>query len=444
MGVRLVKYGKYNIEGSLGIESHEQLLNRDLPDQHPIEAITGLQEALDELQSMIEDISNILNFTDTASVNLTYDETNKELKADVNIFNSEDNALVLKTTGLYVDKYLDIETEDTNTVHLTMEGKGETLETMYNTGTVFSHYNSWANVYNTTEANAWYYDNTLGTFVQPRNTTTFTGFVSTVKYRTYTHRATLKSTNSDNDGIGLVIAYVVDDNGYPHTLSVVINKGGEGHVGNYYYALVYDKNLPDEQILFTKGNKSDGTIPGNHSTSGWNSNTITLEVNKAGATVTCAASNYGSTEINQKTLIEINLDDYTWGYLFRDKVQYGYCTQSQPYSYFQEIYFSGKGPLQASVIVSPDEGNTIEIRENGLYASCDGSGDDHEEYTYEEILELIQEINDKLDTVTTPVETSYTEFEVISDDGTTSSGQLEFEIISDTGTSTGYVEFDID
>lgn len=443
MGVRLVKYGKYNINGSLGVEGHEELLNRDLPDQHPIEAITGLQEALDELQLMIEDISNIVNFTDTASVSLTYDETNKELKADVNIFQSEDNALVLKTSGLFVDKYLDVETEDTSTIHLTMEGKGETLETMYNTGTVFSHYNTWNNVYNTSEAKAWYYDKSLGTFVQPQNTTTFTGFVSTVKYRTYTHRATLKSTASDNDGIGLVIAYALDEYNRPHTLSVVINKGGEGHVGGYYYALVYDKNLPDEKVLFTKGNKSGGTIPGNHNVSGWNSNTITLEVNKAGATVTCAASDYGSTTINQKTLIEINLDDYAWGYLFRDKVQYGYCTQSQPYSYFQNIYFSGKGPIQASVIVSPDEGNIIEIRDNGLYAVCNGTeGEDHEEYTHEEILALIEEINDKLGTVITPV-TNYVEYEIISDTGSTI-GRLAYEIVSDTGTYTQNTEYDIE
>lgn len=32
---------------------HKVLKNRDLPDQHPISAITGLQEALDSKQSML-------------------------------------------------------------------------------------------------------------------------------------------------------------------------------------------------------------------------------------------------------------------------------------------------------------------------------------------------------------------------------------------------------
>ena len=372
MGVRLVKYGV--ISGGAGTYNHNELLNRELPDQHPISAITGLEDRLKQINIAIEEAAGIENIINTSSLTLGYDEDTKTLTGNVNIFNSEDNALELKTTGLYVDKYLDIETEDTPSLHLTTEGKGETLKTMYQSGTRFSHNGSWTNIANVTEANAWYFDDSLDSFVQPKNTATFTGFVSTVKYRTYTHRATLKSTDSDNDGIGLVIAYAVDDSGNPHKLSFIINKGGEGHVGNYYYALVYDKSLPDEQVLFTKGNKAGGTIPGNHSTGGWSGSTITVEVNKAGATVTCAASNYGSSNIKQDTIIEINLDDYSWGYLFRGKVQYGYCAQSQPNSYYQEIYFKGKGPLKGNVIISPDTGNSLELRANGLYCTGGGSG----------------------------------------------------------------------
>lgn len=395
MGVRLVKYGTIN---GTGTYNHDELLNRDLPDQHPISAITGLEDRL-------KNSSGIDKTIDTSSLTLSYDKDTKTLTGNVNIFNSEDNALVLKTTGLYVDKYLDIELEDTKSIHLTMEGKGETLLTMYNSGTRFSHNGSWNNIANSSEANAWYYDNTLESFVQPQNTSSFTGFVSTVKYRTYTHRATLKSTDSDNDCIGLVIAYALDDNGKPHTLSLVINKGGESHVGSYYYALIYDKSLPDEQILFIKGNKANGTIPGNHTTGGWSSNTITLEVNKAGSTITCTASNYGSTDIVQSTLIEINLDNYSWGKLFRGKVQYGYCTQSQPKSYFQNIYFNGKGPLKGEVIISPDKDNNLELRDNGLYVS-DTGGDTHIPYTDYEIELIVEEIIGRLNGTYKPAITS--------------------------------------
>lgn len=403
MGVRLVKYGVIN---GAGTYNHDELTNRDLPDQHPISAITGLEDRLKQIDIDIKDASGIGNIVNTSSLTLEYDKKSRTLTGNVNVFKSEDNALVLKTSGLYVDKYLDVELEDTKSIHLTMEGKGETLETMYKSGTRFAHNGSWNNIADTTEANAWYYDNALKSFIQLQNTSTFTGFVSTIKYRTYTHRAVLKSTDSDNDCIGLVIAYALDNSGNPHTLSVIVNKGGEGHVGNYYYALVYDKSLPDEQVLFTKGNKTNGTIPGNHSTGGWNSNTITLEVNKAGSTITCAASDYGSTVINQKTLIEIDLDNYTWGYLFRGKTQYGYCAQSQPNSYYQNIYFNGKGPLKAETIISPDKDNKLEARSNGLYVS-NTTGDTHIPYTDYEIKQIVDEINRRLNGTYVPVIETY-------------------------------------
>lgn len=366
MGIRLVKYGLTN---GTGTYNHDELFNRDLPDQHPISAITGLEDRLKQIDINIEKASGIDETINTKSLTLEYDKENKTLTGNVNIFVSEDNALVEKTSGLYVDKYLDIETEDTNTIHLTVEGKGETLETMYNSGTRFSHNGSVNNIANQSEANAWYYDSDLLSFVQPQNTTTFTGFVSTVRYRTYTHRARLTSTGSDNDGIGLVIAYVTDEEGVPHTLSVIVNKGGEGHVGGYYYALVYNKSLPGQEVLFRKGNRENGTIPGNHTTGNWNGASITVEVNKVGAIITCATSDYNSTEINQDTLIEIDLDNYEWGHLFRGKVQYGYCAQSQASSYYQDIYFYGKGPLKGYAILSPNINNALEAREDGLYVS---------------------------------------------------------------------------
>ena len=385
MGVRLVKYG---VNNGAGTYNHNDLINRELPDQHPISAITGLEDRLKQIDIDIENAASIDNIINTPSLTLNYDKDTKTLTGNVNIFNSEDNALEIKTTVLYVYKYIDIDTEDTATIHLTTEGKGETLKTMYQSGTRFAHNGSWANIANASEANAWYFDNSLDSFVQPQNTTTFTGFVSTVRYRTYTHRATLRSTDSDNDGNGLIIAYAVDENGNPHTLSVIINKGGESHAGSFYYALVYDKSLPDQQVLFTKGNKTGGTIPGNHNTGGWSGASITLEVNKAGSTITCAASNYNSTEINPNTLIEIDLDNYSWGHLFRGKVQYGYCNQSQAKSFFQNIYFSGKGPLKATALLSAEQGNGLIIKNDGLYVN----ENNEESYTDEEIQDAVAEI----------------------------------------------------
>lgn len=357
MGVRLVKYGVIN---GTGTYNHDELINRDLPDQHPISAITGLEDRLNNLTS----IENIVN---TRSLTLEYDKTTKTLTGNVNIFNSEDNAIQEKVTGLFVDKYAEIETEDTDSVHLYMEGLGETLKTMYKGGHVFSHNGGTNNIASASEANAWYFDENLDSFVQPQNTVTFTGFVSSIKYRTYTHRATLRSSASDNDANGLVIAYVTDENGYPHTLSCIINKGKESHAGNFTYALVYNRELTGEQIVKT------GTMSSGHTTGAWSGNYITMEVSKAANAIECSISNWGSLDINLNTVISIDLNDYSWGEYFIGKVQYGYCNQSQPNSYFTDIYFSGKGPLKADVLISEQEGNILKVLEDGLYADGQGS-----------------------------------------------------------------------
>ena len=64
MGVRLVKYNRLNPSGVPGGDSnsdHNELFNRDLPDQHPIHAITGLQDILDTLEDNIIDINTKIN-----------------------------------------------------------------------------------------------------------------------------------------------------------------------------------------------------------------------------------------------------------------------------------------------------------------------------------------------------------------------------------------------
>lgn len=384
MGVRLVKYGTIN---GTGTYNHDELLNRDLPDQHPISAITGLEDRLEQIYIDIKNVSGIEATIDTRSLALSYDKTTATLTGNVKIFNSEDNAIQEKVTGLFVDKYPEIETQDTDSVHLYMEGLGETLKTMYKGGNVFSHNGGTNNIYSASEANAWYFDESLDSFVQPLNTGSFTGFVSSVKYRTYTHRATLRSSASDNDANGLVIAYVIDENGYPHTLSCIVNKGHESHAGNFTYAIVYNRELNGEQIVKT------GTMSSGHTTGAWSGNYITMEVSKAANAIECSISDWGSLDINLNTVINIDLNDYSWGQYFTGRVQYGYCNQSQPNSYFTDIYFSGKGPLKADVFISEKENNMIQVLEDGLYANIDLAV---EEYTSEEIQEIIKEINGKV------------------------------------------------
>lgn len=406
MGVRLVQYNRNNNNGDGSLNrDHDELINRDLLNQHPIYAITGLQEILNiledsiqetntrltqeverinsDIESINKEIDNIINMInnlnvikdveDTYSVDMSYDKTTKILKADVKVYEdkkNDSNAIQVLADGLYVPKTM---TEDSNTVTWSVKSLGETLEEIYQNGIKFSHSsNSWSNVYSASEANAWYWDNSLQSFVQPRNTSYFTGFVTQNFYDYYTHTVTLRSTDSDNDRNGVIIGFVFDENNHPHTLSILTNK--ENGVANSW-RLVYDYYLPDQQVIFNIGNNpGGGTRPSGYSSGGWNSitNGITVRVTKHKNIITATCSDWNSKTINEDTKITIDLNDYSWGHLFHGPVRYGYCNESQAYSFFQDIDFlsdnqASSSLLVASVKISEEPNNGIVEKDDGIY-----------------------------------------------------------------------------
>ena len=408
MGVRLVRYTRHNNE-IVAHDDHDELLNRDLMNQHPIYAITGLQEVLNILEDSIYDTGVLLqekdkvtnkridlliqqdiadinqalldigviiselnvvdNVEETYTIKMEYDASTNTLKGNVKVFVDRDdtNAIQVLTDGLYVPKTI---TEETDTIKWVEESLGETLSEIYDNGMRFSHHtSSWSNVFNANEANAWYWDDNLQSFVQPQNTSYFNGFVTQNFYDYYTHTATIRSTNSDDDTNGLVIGFVFDENGNPHTLTLLVDSGGMG----MRYGLVYDYYLPDQQILFTAGNCANGTIPGNRG-GGWSSRSagVTMRVTKHKNIVTAACSDWNNSAINENTLITIDLNNYSWGHLFTGAVRYGYCNISQASSFYQDIDFHSENMASASkffasVKVSQESNNAITINEDGLH-----------------------------------------------------------------------------
>ena len=414
MGVRLIKYNRNttNTQGGVMFNDHDELYNRDLKNQHPIYAITGLQEVLNVLEDNItetnrllikknqatnaridtilldieaiqKDIENIydvisnLNIIkdvqDTSTVDLDYDTTTKILKANVKVYEdtkNNSNAIQVLTDGLYVPKIL---TEDSNTVTWYIDNPGESLYEIFNNGIKFSHYtNSWSNVNSVNDANAWHWDDSLQSFVKSNDNTTFTGIVTKNFYDYYIHTVTLCSTDSDNDDCGVIIGFVFDENGYPHTLSAICSRRGTTILD---WALVYDYMLPDQQILFRCGNGTTGTVPTDSGSSGWNnySNGITVTIIKNKNLITATCSDWNSNILNENTKISIDLNDYSWGYLFQGLVRYGYCNYSQQNSFFQNINFASinhasANLLIASVKISQEANNEIIEKDDGIYA----------------------------------------------------------------------------
>ena len=62
MGVRLIKYNRNttNTQGGVMFNDHDELYNRDLKNQHPIYAITGLQEVLNVVEDNITETNRLL------------------------------------------------------------------------------------------------------------------------------------------------------------------------------------------------------------------------------------------------------------------------------------------------------------------------------------------------------------------------------------------------
>ena len=58
MGIKLIKYGMFSSSNIKPIQQHNDLEGRDFIDQHPISAITGLIERLEEMAEGIENAAN--------------------------------------------------------------------------------------------------------------------------------------------------------------------------------------------------------------------------------------------------------------------------------------------------------------------------------------------------------------------------------------------------
>ena len=101
MGVRLVKYSRTNSSSSNSggqiYNDHDELTNRDLKNQHPIYAITGLQEVLNVLEDSITETNKLIIATNERidAILLDIEKIQKEIQDIHDIIN---NLNVIKDT----------------------------------------------------------------------------------------------------------------------------------------------------------------------------------------------------------------------------------------------------------------------------------------------------------------------------------------------------------
>ena len=94
MGVRLVKYSRTNSSSSNSggqiYNDHDELTNRDLKNQHPIYAITGLQEVLNVLEDSITETNKLIIATNERidAILLDIEKIQKEIQDIYDIINN--------------------------------------------------------------------------------------------------------------------------------------------------------------------------------------------------------------------------------------------------------------------------------------------------------------------------------------------------------------------
>ena len=212
---------------------------------------------------------------------------------------------------------------------------------VFNKWIKFSHQNGNDNAI-PSEISAWVYDSTNDTIRQPLNTDSYVGFVSPNTYSNYDITVRLYSTGGDNDTIGLVAAFASDSSGKQHTLSFLRSPGGTS--GKWmckvdYCTFAMNLTSYNQITLVDKSSTSNGN------SANWNSTTIgtgsVVNIKRNGNVISGMCSQFNSNELDENTLITIDLDELSATYPvlnnFKGSSSWGYGSFSQPNSMYENL-----------------------------------------------------------------------------------------------------------
>lgn len=194
------------------------------------------------------------------------------------------------------------------------------------------------------EMQAWSYQSATDQLRCTINSTTYIGFISNKRYSRYTLETRLKSSNGDDDWIGLCAAVAVDADGNTHTLDVLRALNGQApmivsknySVDNDHLALVYNG------LKWSDGTVATGSVPGNVRP-GWNAfpNGILLKITREDDIITIETSQLNETGYFEpaKTVLDLSQDPRLT--VFRGACAYGYSCRSQNNSTWDVLQRSG-------------------------------------------------------------------------------------------------------
>ena len=188
---------------------------------------------------------------------------------------------------------------------------------------------------------AWEYKKTENIIYNTTNSCSLIGLISPDKYTEYNLDVIIKSTNNDDDVIGVIAAFAKDAQGKEHTLSFWRSPGGNGRTWSCEYDLQQGTAwaVANKSNVIRWGNGNSGSTAAeaeytSDSGHGWGThpNGTRIVVSRRGNIITATTSQLDSTTLVNTSTITIDLTSDSRLQIFTKPCSMGYCTFSQPNS----------------------------------------------------------------------------------------------------------------
>lgn len=306
----------------------------------------SLSDELTQLQESISGVGTAVKAKDTANATAITAETSRAEDGE--------NALALLIAGcpeVKIGRFVGNAAEQAAAMAAVPN-----QATVFNNWYRFSHSNAGAFPATASELTAWAYDSTTGQIHDTLNSTTAIGVLSTEKYTDYVLDVSLRSTDSDDDLIGVLLAWYKDPvTGQEYTLTASRTPGGNGPLWGVTYnvaqgATYGQKTVVDKSATVHYGNGASGNQTAaaagyvtNTPTTGWSGQATQWSTDghtriyavRQGNIITLKTSLFEQPDtLLDSTLITVDLTSDPVLAKFQGPSSYGFVAYSQANSYW--------------------------------------------------------------------------------------------------------------
>lgn len=237
-----------------------------------------------------------------------------------------------------------------------LRGENESFQEVFDNWIRFSHLAS-QRPFSESHLNGWEYDPETDRIISQLNSPSTVGFVSLDRYENYVFDVIVDSTNSDDDLIGIVLAYAEDAQGRGNAIYAFRTPGGIGHnsedfISNRRWLFHVGLNISDgtgDMPAIDLGSNNRGLIWGDTGqvnddrgrrgdVGQWNTyGRVRIRAERNGDHFKVETSNPDSMDLVPEATVEFSLTDHPELSLFRGGAAIGYTQHSQQDSFFETL-----------------------------------------------------------------------------------------------------------